>query len=207
VLGAEVELLHVPPPLHVPDVQPVAVLVAEQELRVHARLDHVRRAPLAGDHAVVAEVPPEVVGELLRAAVALPCALDLERVVVEDEDAAGTVAIRVAEGVHVDAVRAAVHGVRAAVAGLLRDLLGLDRPDDSRLERVALRVQHIHARGAQSRHDQVAPLHVRVRHPGTERRRAGVPAEVVELVADVRHLDPPHEPAVRLRLVVQVDDT
>ena len=38
---------------------------------------------------VVAEVPPEVVGQILRPAVGLPGAFDVERLVVEHEDAAG----------------------------------------------------------------------------------------------------------------------
>jgi len=40
--------------------------------REPAVLDHVGRAPLARDGGVVAEVPPEVVRQLLRAAVELP---------------------------------------------------------------------------------------------------------------------------------------
>src|SRR3712207_8390198 len=37
----------------------------EEDLRVEAGFYHVRSAPLAGDHGVVAQVPPEVVGEFL----------------------------------------------------------------------------------------------------------------------------------------------
>ena len=126
VLGAEVDLLQVAPLLEVPHVQLVAVLVAEQQLADEPVLDHLRRAPLAREHRVVSEVPPEVVGQLLRAAVVLPGALDREVVVVEQEDAAGAVALGVAERGHVDPVGAAVDRVRAAVAGLARDLVGLD---------------------------------------------------------------------------------
>ena len=118
LLGAEVELLQVRAAVEIPHVQRVAVLARQQQLRVHAVLHHVRRAPLAGDHRVVAEVPPEVVGEVLRSAIALPAALDLERLGVEHEDAAGAVAVAVAERVDVDPVGPAVRGVRAAVAGL-----------------------------------------------------------------------------------------
>ena len=74
----------------------------------------------------MAEVPPEVVRELLGSAVLLPRALHVERLVVEQEDAAGRVALGVPERVHVDAVRAAVARVRAAVAGLARHFDGLD---------------------------------------------------------------------------------
>src|ERR1051325_2765753 len=48
----------------------------------------VGRAPLEDQQRVVAEVPPEVVGELLRPAVDLPAAADVEALADEDEDAA-----------------------------------------------------------------------------------------------------------------------
>ena len=154
VLRPEVDLLHVLARREVPDVQPVAVLVAEQQLADEAVLDHVRRPPLGRDHRAEVEVPPEVVGELLRPAVGLPLALDREVLVVEQEDAAGPVAVGVAERGDVDAVGAAVDGVRAAVAGLARDLLGLDDLDELGLPRVILDVDDVDAGGAQAGDEQ-----------------------------------------------------
>ena len=148
------------------------------------------RAPLAGDHHVVPEVPPEVVGQLLRSAILLPLARDVEALVIHQEDAAGAVAVRRAERADVDGVRAAVDGVRAAVAALRHQLVRLNRLDDLRAARVRLRVHDVHARRLQARHQQVAPLDVRVRHVRAERRAAGVPAEMVQLVADVRQIEP-----------------
>ena len=110
--------------------QLVAVFPAEQQLGHDAVLDHVRRAPLAGDQRVVAEMPPEIVGEVLRAAVDLPAAEHIEALVVEHEDAAGSVAVRRAERADIDAVRAAMHRVRTRVAGCARELVGLDHLDD-----------------------------------------------------------------------------
>src|SRR5262249_42653750 len=144
-------------------------------------------APLAGDHRVLGQVPPEVVGQILVATVGLPGAFDVERVVVNDEHAARTVAVRRAERARVDAVWSAVDGVRTAIAGLARQLVGLDHLDQPWLAWIRLRVQHVDARGAQSGHEQVAPLDVRVWGVRAEGRAAGVPAEVVQLVADVRH--------------------
>ena len=97
VLGAEVDRLLVAAAAQVPDVQVVAVLVGEQQLGLDAALDHVRRAPLAGEQRVVADVPPDVVGQVLRAAVDLPAPARAEVVVVEQEHAARAVARRVAE--------------------------------------------------------------------------------------------------------------
>ena len=186
--------------------QLVAVLVAEQQLAVEPVLDHVRRAPLGGDHGALVEVPPEVVGELLRPAVLLPRALDREVLVVEQEDAARAVAVGVAERRDVDPVGAAVDRVRAAVAGLARDLLGLDHLDDLGLVRVVLDVDDVDARGAQAGHEQVAALDVRVGRPRAQRRGAGVPAEVVQLVADVGHVEPADDLAVGRRAGLEVED-
>src|SRR5690606_15875746 len=126
VLVAQVDLLDVAAPAQVPEVQPVPVLAAEQQVGVDAVLDHVRGAPLGGDRDVAGEVPPEVVGQVLRAAVDLPAAQHLEGVVVQDGDAAGPAAVRAAQRGDVQPVGAAVHGVRAGVAGPLGQLLGLD---------------------------------------------------------------------------------
>jgi hypothetical protein len=189
LLGAEVEHLLVRPALQVPHVQRVPVLAGEQQFRVDAVLDHVRRSPLARDHRVVAEVPPEVIGEVLWTARLLPRAADLEGLRVHDEDAAGPVAVGRAERVEVDAVGAAVRRVQARVARLLRDLLRLDHLHQPRRAGIGLGVQDVDARRAQPRHHEVAPLHVRVRRVGTEARAARVPPEVVQLVPGPRHVE------------------
>ena len=195
VLRPEVDLLRVRALVEVPDVQLVAVLVAQQQLADQAVLDHVRRAPLGRDDRAEVEVPPEVVGQLLRAAVVLPRALDREVVVVEQEDAARAVALGVAERRDVDPVRPAVDRVRARVAGLGGDLVLADRLDDLRV--AALGVDDVDVRGAQARDEQVAALDVRMRRPRAQRRGARVPAEVVQLVADVGHVEPPGRPGRR----------
>src|SRR3989442_14516657 len=105
----------------------MTVTALQQDVRVDAILDHLRRAPLAGDHRVVAEMPPEVVGEVLRAAVQLPATADFEGVVVDDEDAARAVPGGGAEGADVNPIGTAVASMRAAVAGAVRHFLRLDR--------------------------------------------------------------------------------
>ena len=185
--------------------QPVAVLVAEQQLADEPVLDHVRRPPLRRDDGAEVEVPPEVVGELLRPAVGLPLALDGEVLVVEQEDAAGPVSLGVAERGDVDPVRPAVDRVRAAVAGLAGDLVGLDHLHELGRARVVLDVDHVDAGAAQPGDEQVAALDVRVRGPRAQRRGARVPAEVVELVAGVRHVDAADELAVRGRALLDVE--
>src|SRR2546422_10189353 len=123
LLRAEIDHLPVATLGQVPDVQLMTVTALQQDVRVHAILDHLRRPPFAGDHRVVTEVPPEIVGQILWAAVELPATADLEAVVVDDEDAAGAVTGGGAEGADVDPIGAAVAGMRAAVAGSVCDLL------------------------------------------------------------------------------------
>ena len=131
--------------------QAVAVLAAEQQLGLDAVLDHVRRAPLAGDQRVVAEVPPEVVGEVLR-----PRSISQRPSTSKVSWSSmkmppGAIAVGRAERADVDAVRAAVDGVRPAVAGPLRQLLRLDGLDDLGLRGIGLGVDDVDARGAQAR--------------------------------------------------------
>src|SRR5213594_665131 len=104
LLCAEIDDLPVATLGQVPDVQLMTVTALQQDFRVDAVLDHLRRAPLAGDHRVVAEVPPEVVGEILRAAVELPATANLEAVVIDDEDAAWTVTGGGAKSADVDPI-------------------------------------------------------------------------------------------------------
>src|SRR4051812_48589546 len=158
MLLAQIEGLHMAPLLQVPEVQLVAVLTVEEQLGLHPALDHLWRAPLAADQRVVAEMPPEVVVQVLRAAVDLPPAEDVEGVVIEHEDAAGTAAVGGPESADVDAIRSAVDRVPIGVAGLRRDLFGLDRLDDAGPQGVGFGIDDVDARGAESGHDQVAAL-------------------------------------------------
>ena len=77
--------------------------------------------------------------------------------------------------------------VRARVARLLEDLLGLDDLVNRRLGGIGLGVHDINARGAEPGNDQIAPFEKGVAGQRRQRGRASVPAKVVELVASVRH--------------------
>ena len=141
----------------------MAVFVAQQEVGLQAVFDHVRRAPLAGEHGVETEMPPEVVMEYLRAAIHLPLAQHVERFAVEHEDAAGTVAVGRAERADVEAFRAAMHRVRARVVRAGEHFLRLDHLGNRRHSRVRLGVDDVNARGAQPGHDQITALDMRMR--------------------------------------------
>ena len=189
VLLAQVQHLAVAAPAQVPDVQIVTIAAVEQDVGHKAVLERLRRAPLAGDQSIVAQMPPEVVGEVLRASVELPLTEHVEGFRVHAEDPAGPFALRGAEGVDEDAVRPAVHRVRAAVVSPRGQLLGFDSLDDLRFADVGLGVDDVEPRGAQTGYHQVAPLGVRVGSVGTQAGAAGVPAEVVQLVTNVGHVE------------------
>src|SRR6516164_4351008 len=101
--------------MEIPEMQLVAVFPGEQELGNEAVLEHVRRAPLAGHHRVVAEMPPHVVGELLRSTVDFPAAEHVKGLVIHQQNAAGYLSLGIAERTDVDPVRATVDGVRSGV--------------------------------------------------------------------------------------------
>ena len=65
-------------------------------------------------------MPPAVIGELLRAPVDLPAPERLEVLVIRNEDAAGCLALGIAEGCDVDAVRTALDRVRSGKAEKLQ---------------------------------------------------------------------------------------
>jgi hypothetical protein len=98
-----------------------------------------------------------------------------------------------------------VGGVRAAVARPPVQLVRLYNFDDLRPRGVGLGIYHVDARGFQARDGQVAALEVRVRRVGAQRRGAGVPAEVMHLVARAQ-LDPAHDLLVGRRVRVYVQD-
>src|SRR5207302_315520 len=108
VFLAEIDRLLMPALGQIPEMQAPAILAAQQYLRDQAVLERVRRAPFARDHGVIAKMPPRVVGKLLRSAIHLPAAERLEALVVHHENAAGRLAVFVAECRHIDPARAAV---------------------------------------------------------------------------------------------------
>ena len=144
----------------------------------------------------------------LRTAVDLPPPEHLEGLAVHDEDAGrsvGAILAAAAERADIDAVGTAVNGVRPRVAGLFEDFLGLDDLVDLRLCRIGLGVDDIDAGGSHAGNDEVAPLQEGVPGQRRQRRRAGIPSEVVKLVALVRHRHGVDDLAVGRRSRLDVD--
>jgi hypothetical protein len=142
-------------------------------------------------------MPPEVVGQALRAAVSLPGLHRLEGLVVEDRDASRTLLAGATESTEIEAGRVALQGVRAGVAGLLRQCGPGNGAYQMRRARVGLGVEDVDVGRAQARDEEVAPVQVGGVVPGVaEGGAAGIPAEVVQLVTGSRHVHPADDPAV-----------
>src|SRR5262249_38717226 len=130
--------------------------------------------------------------QVLRSAVDLPAAQNVEGFAVHDENPRrplGAILAAPAERADVDAFRTAMHRVGPRIARSLKYRLGLDDLVNRRLSGIGLRIDDIDARGAKPGDDQVTPFVKGVASERQQRRRAGVPAEMVELVAFVRHRD------------------
>ena len=90
--------------------------------------------------------PSLVVREILRIALLLPRRANVERLRIDDEDAARPVAVGRAEGVHVDPVGAAVRRVRPRISGALGNFLRLDDLDEPGRAGIAFGVLDVNAR-------------------------------------------------------------
>src|SRR4051812_11620946 len=149
MIGPKVDGLNIAPGTEIPEMDLMAVLVREQVFRNDAVLKLRRKAPLARHHVVARQVPPEIVVELLGAAVDFPAAEDIECLAVHDEDAwrsIGTILPAAAERADIDALRTTMDGVWPRIAGLSEDLVGLDDLMDTRPGRMRLGVHHVNAR-------------------------------------------------------------
>src|SRR5215467_15156152 len=128
--------------------------------------------------------------QVLGSAIYFPTTEDVKRLAVHDEDARrpiGAILSAAAEGADVNPRRTTMDRVRPRVARFIEHFLGLDDLVNFRLCGGGLRIYDINARGAEPWDDQVAPLEKRVARERRQCRRAGIPAEMMELVALVRH--------------------
>jgi hypothetical protein len=198
-VGAEVEGLGDLALGEVPEVELLAVAAGLDVLQLEAGVVGVGGAELAGDHHVVAGLVPEVVVVLHLAEAGFPAAGDVE-VLVHGQEAAGALALGVAEHRDDDLLAEAVDGVGRGQAGLGDDLLGLDHLVELGRARVG-GVEDVDAAGFEAGDDQEAALGRGVAVAGAAR----VPAEVVQLVAVVGHLQAVHDLGVGRARRVDVD--
>src|SRR5687767_13393526 len=93
----------------VPYMQLVTVAATQQYFRTHSILHHVGRSPFACDDRVESQVPPEIVGKLLRTAIQLPLAEHIEALMVHHENSSGTAAVRSSQRANQDPVGTAMN--------------------------------------------------------------------------------------------------
>src|SRR5262245_46274500 len=115
---------------------------------------------------------------MLGTALLFPFPFQFESLRIHQKNSARSVAARRAQCASANAVRPAWDGMRRRVAGLLDELLRLNHFHDLRLPRIFFRVQNVYPRRPDPWHDQVTPLHVRMRILRAEARAASIPTEV-----------------------------
>jgi len=98
-----------------------------------------------------------------------------------------------------------MHGVRARITSLAHDLFRLDGLDQGRRARIGLGIDDIDARRADAGNDEIAALEVHMARQRRQRGTAGIPAEMVEFVAGMRHDQLVDHRAVGGRLRIDVD--
>ena len=129
MIGAEIDRLDISSSTEIPEVDAMAILVREKVLRHDPVLKLRWQRPPARHHVIAWQVPPEVIMQGLGTTIDLPPPENIECLAVHDEDAGwsiGTILAAAAESADVNAFRPAVNRMRPRVAGLFKDLLGLD---------------------------------------------------------------------------------
>ena len=185
----------------------VAVAALQKNFRVHAAFHHVRRSPLAGDHGVVAQVPPKVVRQILRPAFDFPFPQNLKALRVHNKNPARPISRGRPQRAAKNPLGTAMNRVWPAVSCTLRQHLGFNHLDEFRFPRVRFRINDVDPRRLNPRHDQVPPLRVRMRHVRAQASAAGVPAEMVQFISGVGHLQAPNHSAISARRRVHIHHT
>src|SRR6185437_11642730 len=174
MIGAEIDRLNIPSSTEIPEVDAMTILVREKVLRHDPILELRRQRPLARHHVIAWQIPPEVIVQFLETTIDLPASEDIECLAVHDEDAGrsiGTILTAPTKSADVNAFRAAVNRMGPRVAGLFKDLLGLDDLVNLRFSWIRFGIHDINSRGADTGDDKIAPLQERV--PGERRQSRG----------------------------------
>src|SRR5438034_273516 len=178
-----------PASTQIPDMHLMSIFAAEEEVRLQSVFDHVRRAPFATQQRIETQMPPEIVMQKLWASIHLPLTQDFERLTIEHENTAGTVAIGGSEGANVNAFRSAVNRMRTRIVSVSKNFFRLDHLDDLWFSRIGLDVDDVNARRANSRHNKVTALDVGVGRIRAKRRTASVPPEMMQFITELGHPD------------------
>src|SRR5580704_8107352 len=136
LFGTQIQSLQVAALAQIPHMQRMPVAALQENVRVDAVFHHARSSPLAGDHGVVTQVPPEVVRQILRATIDFPFSQNLKAVRIHDKNSARALTGSGAKRAAKNSLGTAMHGVRAAVAGAFGEDIRFNHLDDFRTARV-----------------------------------------------------------------------
>src|SRR5947207_209504 len=194
-----------PAATQIPDMHLMSIFAGEEKIRLQSVFDHLRRAPFATQQRIETQMPPEIVMQKLWAPIHLPLTQDFERLTIEHENTARTVAIGGSESANVNAFRPAVNRMRTRIVSASKNFFRLDHFHDLRFSRIGLDVDNVNARRANSRHNKVTALDVGVGRIGAKRRTARVPPEMMQFITKLRHLDLADLSAIATRARINVD--
>src|ERR1700716_3724545 len=82
----------------------------------------VRSTPFAADQCVMAQMPPEIVRQLLRSTIDFPASEHVEVIMINKEDSAWSGPIGCAKRADINTFRTAVNCMRPGITGALKDI-------------------------------------------------------------------------------------
>jgi hypothetical protein len=168
--------------------------------QVKARHEGIGCGPLRADHHVVSRLVPEIITKLDTAHRVFPTADNLE-LLVELQIAAGGIPLSVAEHGNDDVRAEAVHCVWCRQIGPGLDLCARYDLVQGRVAGIGTAIDNMQVGRAHTGHDQISPLRARI----AMARRARVPAHMMKLIANTRHLQTRNHLAVGRTLRVGID--
>ena len=129
MIGAKVDGLDIAPGTQVPEVNVMAILVCQEVFGDDAVFKLRWQSPFAAHHVVSWQIPPEIVVQQLRTPIDFPSAENVECFAIHDEDAGrsvGAINAGAAERADVNAIGAAVDGMRTRIARFAEHLFRFD---------------------------------------------------------------------------------
>src|SRR6266404_3891285 len=108
-------------------------------------------------------MPPKIIVEKLGSTVHLPLAEHLDCLTIQHDQTPGAAAVRCPKRADVNAFWPTMDRVRPRIICSRKNFLRLDHLDNHGLSGVGLRINNVQTRGTQAWHDQVTPLHMRMR--------------------------------------------
>src|SRR5258705_5557430 len=134
------------PAAQIPEVKMSTVLAIKKELWHQPVFDHVRCAPLAGNHRIVSEVPPKIVSQKLWSTINFPLTQHLERIMIQKKHATRSFAFGISQTANIDSFRTTMNRVQPGITSPVKDFFGLNYLHDLRLPGIGLGIKDVDTR-------------------------------------------------------------